>query len=35
MLSPLEQVLLALLLVVLMVGMGATLTVDAFREVVR
>jgi len=35
MLSPLEQVLLALLLVVLMVGMGATLTLDAFREVVR
>ncbi|MBK7774999.1 MAG: hypothetical protein IPI43_12845 [Sandaracinaceae bacterium] len=34
MLSPLEQVLLALL-VVLAVGMGATLTVDAFREVVR
>mgnify|MGYP005857025401 CR=1 FL=1 len=35
MLSGFEQALLALLLVVLMIGMGATLTVDAFREVLR
>jgi bile acid transporter len=35
MLSGLEQALLALLLVVLMVGMGASLTVDAFRGVLR
>lgn len=35
MLSGVEQALLALLLVVLMIGMGASLTVDAFREVAR
>ncbi|MEM9068290.1 MAG: bile acid:sodium symporter [Myxococcota bacterium] len=35
MIGPLEQALLALLLVVLMVGMGATLTLDSFREVLR
>lgn len=35
MLSGFEQALLALLLVVLMIGMGATLTGDAFRQVLR
>lgn len=35
MLSGFEQGLLALLLVVLMIGMGATLTGDAFRQVLR
>jgi BASS family bile acid:Na+ symporter len=35
MLSPLETALIALLLVVLMFGMGATLTVQRFREVAR
>ncbi|MDB4973887.1 MAG: transporter [Myxococcaceae bacterium] len=34
MLSPLETALIALLLIVLMFGMGATLTVERFREVV-
>ncbi|MEZ4453193.1 MAG: bile acid:sodium symporter [Nannocystaceae bacterium] len=35
MLSGFEQALLALLLVVLMIGMGSTLTIDAFRDVAR
>lgn len=35
MIGPYEQALLALLLVVLMAGMGATLTLDSFREVAR
>ena len=35
MIGPYEQALLALLLVVLMTGMGATLTLDSFREVAR
>ena len=35
MLSPLETILLALLLVVLMAGMGASLTMDDFRTVLR
>jgi BASS family bile acid:Na+ symporter len=34
MLSPFETALIALLLVILMFGMGATLTVESFREVV-